>query len=373
MPSRPQPSFSDRNAYIPPEVQHVMDRQMQQMPENLKRYVGSTGYVPEHIEAKINKQLGKNMPSYMKQYTGAYLQKSVIKPTFSRSNFAVTNPSSQSLPPPVPDQLRRSHSMPMGEQHKVELDTLPLAARTSMFESDTNTQAESPQSQNTYPTQPSAPMPSGDSSPAPMPPNADPYDFIVGHNQAAKQPLSLPKLPGTNSLLTKLLMALGAFILLIIVVSVGKSLFSGPTNVPALTTVAQDQIELMHIATNAAQEPDISSDNTTFIATLQLSVTSSNSQLINYMSVNGHKVGQKELNLKISNTTDQDLTTAETAGTYNQTFDQIATTQINTYLSDLNSAYNLTKGPKGRALLTSDFNQAKLLLTQINALEQNQS
>ena len=52
--------------------------------------------------------------------------------------------------------------------------------------------------------------------------------------------------------------------------------------------------------------------------------------------------------------------------TYDSTYKQVMQTQFSDYQHALQAAYQQTHGPKGRQLLTDQFNGAKLLLVQLD-------
>jgi hypothetical protein len=110
----------------------------------------------------------------------------------------------------------------------------------------------------------------------------------------------------------------------------------------------------------------LSEDDLNFATTTQVTVTSAQAQLTAYLTSNKQKVDPKLLTLKVSTTVDSQLTTAATAGTYTSAFQQVMTSQLGTYMTDLRSAYAKTSGKKGRAQLSSDYAQASLLIKQLN-------
>lgn len=163
-------------------------------------------------------------------------------------------------------------------------------------------------------------------------------------------------------------MAAGGLLVLIIIFVIIKSLFGGSgSTLTAFVGIAQDQQELIHLATNASNQTNLTVGNMNFAATAQLSLASSQAAIGKYLATGGHKVNAKTLDLKISTSLDSQLTNAATAATYDQTFEQIVTTKLTAYMHDLSQTYKLTKGSKGRALLNDDYHQAQLLLTQLNA------
>jgi len=202
-------------------------------------------------------------------------------------------------------------------------------------------------------------MPQG-STPGVPPPQ---YDFITS-------PASPPRKPlfsfGGQSLIMKLVLGGAALLVFIIVFSIVKNFSANSGNSPALLTVVQQQQELVHLAAAANNQQGISSATLNSSTTVSSSVASAQQQLISYMSKNHIKVKTKQLNLKISAANDNELSAAATAGNYDQTYVTIMTAQLNAYKLALKQAYSKTAGPKGKALLSSQFDQASLLLLQID-------
>lgn len=375
---KPSQSNTNRSTYIPPRVEQAMAQHMQQsMPANLRQYVDPKNptYIPRGMEQTIVNQMQKSMPAHLKQYAGAYVEQKVIQPGLVRPNVTNQAPPRPSFsPPPVPSTLRRDHAMPVGEQHTVELNTLPLASK-SLFSADqppAPTQAALP-NQPSQPTQPLQPFnPSLNSQQQPLI-TASPYDFITDPNIPKKSAPSLPGIPGLGSGLGRAIAVLALLLVLMIIFAVAKSALSGSSNGPALLAVSQDQVEILHITTNALQESDLSSSNQPLTSTIKVVLSSNNYQLSAYLSRIGDKFSQAQMNLKVSTLTDQTLKTAESSGDFNPTFDQTLATQLKAYMTDMNTAYGLTSGVNGKAMLKTDFADAKLILNQVSAINNSQS
>jgi hypothetical protein len=192
------------------------------------------------------------------------------------------------------------------------------------------------------------------------------FDFIMKPEQAVAK----RQLPGGSSMAIRLALVFGGLLILIVIFAVLKSLLGGSSNLSSFVTVAQDQQELIHLVGNAitnSQTP-LSTNDQNFTATAQLSLASAQAGLTTYLKTNGMKaISPKVLNLKVSATTDSQITAAITADTYGPTFQQIMKNQLAQYETDLNGAYQKTTGTHGRALLKSDFQQAQLLQTQLSA------
>ncbi|HVV25515.1 MAG TPA: hypothetical protein VHC21_00575 [Candidatus Saccharimonadales bacterium] len=212
------------------------------------------------------------------------------------------------------------------------------------------------------PYQPPAPAPPP-ISPAPQPSG---YDFITNPSAPPRRGPNL--LPSNASTPMRLVVVVGGLLVLLILFLILKGLLSGGGNTEALINVAQDQQQIIHLTTNATSNSQVglSTTNENFAVTAQASLTSAQQQLITYLATNGHKVKTKTLSLKISSSLDQELQTAATNSTYDSTFKQTMQNQLSSYQQALRTAYAQTKGPKGRQLLSDQFNAAQLLLQQLN-------
>lgn len=345
----------NENSHIPPEIERAINKHTEQnLPNYLKSYTGAnkSGYVPRSVEASISQNLQQGLPEHLKPYADSYVSQNVTH-TFNNSALPgslATRPNSFGSRPPIPNELNRSHAMPTGEQHSVELNSLPIAAQTRFEDESGRAYIPSNLTQDPNQTQQTE---QGEYH--------QNYEFIMNSDKSQKKPAGLPSLPGFSPKLSRVLAVVGGFILLLIIYGIIKGIANGPSNYPALLSVLQDQVELSHIATNASVEPDISVSNQTFVATISLVVGNSTSNLSTYLKTNGHKTTLKEEDLKVNTTVDQNIASAESTGDFNSVFSQEASDQLKTYISDLSNAYNVTKGPKGRALLTSDYKQAVLL------------
>ena len=235
--------------------------------------------------------------------------------------------------------------MPGGQQFAVDPNNLPKAASESLFQSPTI-----------------APVPQV-ISPNETPPSESAYDFMF-NAQKPHQP-TLLKLP--QSLSMRLLVGLGGLLVVIVLIIVIASASKGQSNEAALISVAQDQQELIHLATNASSQTSLSSNNQTFVATANLTLANNSTQLNTYLKAVGYNVSLAEENLKISTGVDQTLTDAASSGDFNPTFDQIMQEQLKLYVDNINTAYIQTKGVNGRALLKSLYKQTNLLSTALSS------
>lgn len=227
--------------------------------------------------------------------------------------------------------------MPVGEQHTVALNTLPNDR--TMFQSQ-------------YP-------PAAQKSPTAT------YDFFMDPPPPPKRSL----LPGGGSLLSRVAVIGVGLILLIIAFSVVKGFLTPKSNLDSIISVAQDQQALVHLSQTAIEQPTnglSKTANKNYALTAQASLTSARNEVITYLATNKKKVSSKAIVLKVKLSDDQTLKSSADSGTFDQTFKELAQTKLNIYMKDLEAAYKLTKGPKGRELLSKEFTGAKLLNQQLN-------
>ena len=199
--------------------------------------------------------------------------------------------------------------------------------------------------------------------PAP-PPQPHEYEFIVNPGQPKRRSLNL--LPSGAPPALRIVMIVGGLFALLIVFLIAKAIFSGGGNTEALTSVAQQQQQIIHLTTDAASQNNLSSSNLNFSVTAKATLSSAQQQLVTYLQNNGHKVKAKTLGLKISANLDEQLQTAATSSTYNDTYRQTMQTELSDYQQALREAYKQTSGPKGRKLLNDQFKGSELLLQQLN-------
>jgi hypothetical protein len=173
-----------------------------------------------------------------------------------------------------------------------------------------------------------------------------------------------------KSLRTRIAILGGGLVALLIILNVLKGLLSTSFPLTPFLSVLQDQQELIHLSTEADQtqtgQAALPATYQGFLATTQLTVTSVQTQLLTYLTNNHQKISPKQLNLKVSTTIDSQLTSAAASGDYTSTFQQIMTSQLNSYTADVRAAYNQTSGKKGHAQLRSEYSQAKLLIKQLD-------
>lgn len=199
---------------------------------------------------------------------------------------------------------------------------------------------------------------------SPPPPSHTPdYDFIVNPATAPKK--SLIPLPTGGSILQRAAVVGGGLVILLIIIVIFVSLLSGSgNNTTPLVSIAQQQNELIRIATvGTLQTSDQAAKN--FAVASQLSLTTDQQQLLTYLKGQGHKVSSKQLLATKSAKTDSELSAAQAASTFDSTFEQIMQTELTTYVQSLKTTFASTTGSNARKLLNNDYAAAVLLEQQL--------
>src|SRR5206468_2820849 len=174
-------------------------------------------------------------------------------------------------------------------------------------------------------------------------PSQPDYSFLT-------EPTPAPgsKLPGSGSMLGRVIVLAVGLILLLIIFNVVKGLLAGPSPMPYYVTTAEDQAELLHLVTGATEQHDISTPNKNFALTTHLTMNTHQANTMQYLSINHRKVDKKTLALKLSASTDAALSEAEASQNFNEAFHDTMKTQLQSYQHDLQIAYSHTTGPKGK-------------------------
>lgn len=210
-----------------------------------------------------------------------------------------------------------------------------------------------PPTQN--PQQPPVPNPTPTANPA-----GYNYDFILNPEKPTK-----PKVPlAGSSTLQRVLIVVGILTVVIILGAIVSSVLSAGSKekTQGLLTVAQEQTEIIRIATDGTLHTT-SVPAQGLAQNVQASITSDNVALIEYIKNNGQKVTKAQLGLKHSKTTDTSLATALGNNTYDTTFKDVIQTELTDYMVALQKVYKTNPSPKGKALLSKQYDAATLLKT----------
>ncbi|HUC88382.1 MAG TPA: hypothetical protein VMR95_04550 [Candidatus Binatia bacterium] len=193
-------------------------------------------------------------------------------------------------------------------------------------------------------------------------PNPANYDFLLNPAPVPKKPL----LNLSNVSFTKRIIIIigGVFGLIILLVIVSSILGGGSAPTPIIV-VAQDQNELVRVATEANGQATLQTTQN-LGQEVELSLTSAQQQLLAFLETGGKKIGTSQLTATKDVSTDQELTSATAASDFDTVFAQIMQTELQSYVRNIATAYS-TVGPNGKALLKSEYNSGKVLLTMANS------
>ncbi|MCA9327782.1 hypothetical protein KDA14_04610 [Candidatus Saccharibacteria bacterium] len=217
-----------------------------------------------------------------------------------------------------------------------------------------------PEQPQTPPNPVPSQVPEAPNPPAPATPGSNnPYDFIVNPAPVPKKSL-LTSSNGPMKLLVLIGFVAGAIILVAVVFTL---IFSKSSTTPTLTTIVQEQQELIRIATQGEAK---ASDEATkaYAYNVDLSISTNQQQLLSYLSKHGTTVKEKELALKKDPATDKLLTNAQATSTYDSTLKKVLATQLQTYLTDIQTAFKETSNADLKTILNKSFTAGKTLLTQ---------
>lgn len=199
-------------------------------------------------------------------------------------------------------------------------------------------------------------------APAPAPPpNTGQYDFITGG------PYQQPRSFGTQSPKKMVLVVvIGALVVIGLLWLILSMVFSsGDNKLTPLVGIAQQQTEIERIIDNSTQNDRISGqDVQNFATTTKLTIDTDKADLLSLMSKNGLNVKDKQLSATEDNKTDAALDAANANGTYDSTFVSIMQDELKTYQNSIKQTYNNTASKVERDVLSTQYDNASLLLAQ---------
>lgn len=193
------------------------------------------------------------------------------------------------------------------------------------------------------------------------------YSFIT-NPQSHKSPMLNFK---NMSTLSRLIAIIVLVIIIWILIAIISGILSKPIfNQSDFISTLQKQQELIHIFTTdtstTQEQASLSTINQNLVYSAALVFASDQLKTLNYLKSNGTVINPSSLNVGIIPSYDTELNNALQTNEFNQIFDQVVKTELNQYTSILKQTYSTTNGPKGRALLESEYHNAELLNQQIN-------
>lgn len=219
------------------------------------------------------------------------------------------------------------------------------------------------------PEQNNIPQPVQPSNPAPstVPIGSD-YDFILSPQSQSKRKITMPG----KSPLSRVIVVVVALIVFIILFNVIKGfIVTPPFSKQAYLAVIQQQSEILHILnsdiTANQVQTSLSNSNINFVASTQVVISSAQGQTLSYLAKNKYKIGTKSVALVIQPSIDTQLTNSLQTNSFSQVFSQVMQNQLQTYEQKLTDAYKTSTGAKGKAMLKAQYQDAQLLLKQLNS------
>lgn len=211
---------------------------------------------------------------------------------------------------------------------------------------------------------------------SPSPPNQMPpstqlngpppdYGFL---NEQPKKSFKIPFVG--NSLIGRIVFALVVLLLLIIIIIIIKGIFTtAPFNKNDYLLIAERQGEILHILSTDISQTTIgqlSVRDQNFVATAGLSLTTAQSKTLVFLYDYKDTVSPNILANAYIPAIDNELKNSLSINNFDNTFNTIMKSQLDSYINELKVAYNSTNVSNGKSLLKSEYVEAKLLLTSLN-------
>lgn len=207
--------------------------------------------------------------------------------------------------------------------------------------------------------QPRIPTPGASQPQSPgKPVTSSPYDFIMSSSNGP----SAPKMKSGSSKLVFL--GIGG-VLVVIGIVLAFVLSSGNSATPQLVSIAQQQSEIARVADLNFTELDSSSVKN-FAINTNLTMQSTQTNYLKFLSSNGASVDSKSLAGGKSSQTDTTLEAAAANGTLDSATKTELVTELQAYQQTLKTAYDETTSTVAKAEFKRLFDEAALLLEQSN-------
>jgi hypothetical protein len=193
----------------------------------------------------------------------------------------------------------------------------------------------------------------------------NPYEFMITPKDKPKASL----FKGAKSSASRLLLiVLGAGLVVVILAIVISALLPKNSSVQSLTAIAQEQQEIMRVASQG--ERQATSETTKGIAyTVDLSIGTSQTKLLNYLSTRNTKLSTKQLDLKKDANTDTMLEAAQASSSYDSALKKQLAEQLKTYLTDVQQTYKSASNAQLKQILDSSYSAGKVLLGEVKTIQ----
>ncbi|HUP26673.1 MAG TPA: hypothetical protein VM124_03460 [Candidatus Limnocylindrales bacterium] len=195
--------------------------------------------------------------------------------------------------------------------------------------------------------------------PLPVTPSHNPYDFIT----QPSAPVRRSWLPGGNSKKKRILIiAIGAFILLLMVVGVVGLLGSGDDGLKAdYVSLAQQQAELIRVSDIGISKAR-GTEAKNLAVTTKYSILSEQTAILSQAKKARAQTDPKIIAAGKDNKTDTQLTTASQTNQFDEVFIKIMKANLKKYQQTLKKVHDETTDKKTRDVLSQDYANAALLI-----------
>lgn len=196
------------------------------------------------------------------------------------------------------------------------------------------------------------------------------YDFIFNNGQKPRRSFNF--LTDGSKKQRVIIISVGAVIVLILFIIISSILSSaGSGNVQQLTSIAEQQQEMIRVSTVGTNKATTSGGRNLAITSL-LHMTTAQQQVMIVLKDRHALPNQKILALKHSVATDNTLNAADLNNNFDNVFGQVMQTELTNYRNSLKAAYGSSTTSGERQILNTAYKSAGILLGESNQLAQQQ-
>ena len=195
--------------------------------------------------------------------------------------------------------------------------------------------------------------------------------YFLNQNQANSQgPLGSLKAGGKNIKSRLIIVGVGLlFLIIIIIIALSIISSAGKANNKNFINIVEDQSILLDITKQGiASSTDLSTTNSS--STINVVLTSEQSQIISVLSKNGLAINKKQSEYK-SVVLDNSLVTAKSNGTFQSTYISSLQDRLKIYQKNINLAYKGAKNKSEKTILNSLYDDSTKFVTATSSLPTN--
>ena len=192
-----------------------------------------------------------------------------------------------------------------------------------------------------------------------LPTPENPYGFILNPNKDEKRS-SKPLNKGIN----KKLLAVGSGVILILLISILWSAFSGSSKSQEqrLLDLLSKQQEVVRISELVKKDDTLTQETKNWVSTISLTTSSEQEQLKAYLSSKSITIDKAVYDKSKNTKTDKSLTDAKQNNSFELTAKELLAGQLKSYRSDVQNAYNNASNEKSKTMLKGFFDSLTILI-----------